>query len=318
MNIMSRSDRRFERRKQVVEAVQRGESPSVVGRVLGIALRTVFDWLARYRAGGWDGLREGRRSGRPRKVSAEVMQWLYDAITQGDPQTYKFPFCLWTLKIIREMLRRVHGIELSKSALSRLLRQLGLSVQQPIYRAYQQDPVAVEAYLGTRFPKLKRRARRLGAEIYFVDESTVRSDHHRGTTGGAVGETPIVADGGGRFSVHLISAISPRGDLRFQVIEGRMTAARFIEFLSKLRQDAGKPIIVIADNAGYHKAKAVQQFVADPDHGIGIEYLPAYAPELNPDEQVWNHAKRKLGQQFAASRDELKRLAINTLRSIRP
>lgn len=60
----------------------------------------------------------------------------------------------------------------------------------------------------------------------------------------------------------------------------------------------------------------MQRFVADPNQGIEIGYLPAYAPELNPDEQVWNQAKRKLGQQFAASRDELKRLATNALRSI--
>lgn len=44
-----------------------------------------------------------------------------------------------------------------------------------------------------------------------------------------------------------------RGDLKFTPFEGRMTSQRFVEFLRKLRADTGKPIIVIADNAKYHK-----------------------------------------------------------------
>lgn len=313
---MERAQARFERRKQAVAAVQNGESPKVVARVFGIGQRTLYDWLARYRHGGWDALREGRRSGRSRKAGPEVMQWLFEVVTQGDPYTHKFPFALWTLPIIMKLLKREHGIKLSKSSVSRLLQQLGLSPQRPVYRAYQRDPKALETYLNTTFPELKQRAQREGAAIYFVDESSVRSDHHRGTTWGEIGKTPVVADGGGRFSVHLVSAVSPRGDLRFQVIEGRMNADRFIDFLTKLRRDAGQPIIVIADNASYHKAKTVKTFCADPDNGVEVANLPAYAPELNPDEQVWNHAKYLIGKQFAASRKALKRLAINALFSI--
>ncbi|VAW45745.1 hypothetical protein MNBD_GAMMA03-1814 [hydrothermal vent metagenome] len=39
--------------------------------------------------------------GRPRKVTGEDMQWLYDAITMGNPMNYQFSFCLWSLNIHR-------------------------------------------------------------------------------------------------------------------------------------------------------------------------------------------------------------------------
>ena len=77
--------RRYEKRRAVVEAVQRGDSVAVVARVFGVAVRSIFDWLAWYRQGGWHALKEGLRSGRPRKVSGEVMRWLYRAITMGNP-----------------------------------------------------------------------------------------------------------------------------------------------------------------------------------------------------------------------------------------
>lgn len=305
----------YEKRRSAVDAVQRGEPVTVVARIYGVPLRTIFGWLARYRTGGWHALRDSPRSGRPRKVSAENMQWLYQAITLGDPRQYQFAFCLWTLGTIRLVLKKEKGIELSKSAVCRLLQQLGLTPQRPVYRSYKQDPKEMEKYLKWTFPELRALAKRLGAEIYFVDESAVRSDHHRGTTWGIKGQTPVVEDSGDRFGLKLISAVSPRGDMRFSVIDGRMNSDKFIEFLRKLRNDTGKPIIVIADNASYHSSKKVQNF-AKASGEIHLGYLPKYAPELNPDEQVWNHAKARLGKLFIDSKETMKQSVLSIMRSI--
>ncbi len=307
---------RYQARQTAVAAVRRGEKPTVVARVLKVPPRTLFYWLEQYRHGGDHALREGKRSGRPPKVNARVLQWLYEAITLGDPQQYQFEYCLWTLGIIRAMLKRYQGIELSKSGVSRLLRHLGLSAQVPKYKSYRQDPQKLRRYLRRTFPQVVREARRIGAIIYFVDEAALRADAHRGTTWAPVGQTPVVADSGDRFGLRLISAVSPRGDLKFATFEGRMTSRRFVDFLKKLRADTGKPIIVIADNATYHKDGSARRYRQATPEGIRVELLPAYSPELNPDEQVWNHLKARLGKLFIESKEGLKRMAKATLLSI--
>ncbi len=305
----------YEKRKNAVAAVQRGETVKLVARTHHVPMRTIFEWLARYRQGGWHALADKARSGRPRKVSGEIIAWLYQAITLGDPRQFKLSFCLWTLNIIRTVLKKEHGVQLSKSAVSRLLKQMGLTPQRPIYRSYKQDPKEVEKYLSHTFPQLQALARHIGAEIYFVDESAVRSDHHRGTTWAPLGQTPVVEDSGDRFGLKLISAVSPRGDMRFAVIEGRMNSEKFIEFLKKLHADAGKPIIVIADNASYHSSDKVKKF-AGKSQDIHLGWLPKYAPELNPDEQVWNHAKARLARLFIENKENLKACVLNIMRSI--
>jgi transposase len=307
---------RYQKRKMAIESVQQGEKPTVVARVMNVPLRTIFYWLELYRHGGYDALREEKRSGRPRKVNAKVLQWLYEAITLGDPRQYQFEFCLWTLGIIRAMLKRFQGIELSKSGVSRLLRHLGLTAQIPKYKSYKQAPQKLRRYLQETFPEVVREARRTGAIIYFVDEAAVRADAHRGTTWAPVGETPVVQDSGDRFGLRLISAVSPRGDLKFATFEGRMTSQRFVEFLRKLRADTGKPIIVIADNAKYHKDGAAKRYLQPTPEGIRVEHLPTYAPELNPDEQVWNHLKGRLGKLFIESKEQMKQEAKKILLSI--
>jgi len=259
---MTRAEARNKKRKEVVEAIiLRNEPVQLVARVFNIPVRTVFDWLARYRSGGWHALQEGAKSGRPRKLSAADMQWIYDAVTMGDPRNYQFDFCLWTLKVLRSMIERELGVKLSKSSVSRLLKHLGLSPQRPVYKSYKQDPNKIEQYLLGTFPALVKKARTLGAELYFLDEASVRSDSHRGVTWGKEGETPVIKDSGGRFGLKIISAVTARGAMRFSLIDGKMNLARFIQFLKKLRKDTGHPILVIADNARYHPSRETQAFL---------------------------------------------------------
>lgn len=307
---------RYAQRRAVVEAVQRGDAVEVVARVFGVATRSVFDWLAWYRQGGWQALKEGARSGRPRKVSGETMRWLYRAITLGNPMQYQFEFCLWTLAIVRRMLQREKGLALSKSAVSRLLAQLGLSPQRPIYRSYKQRPKELRRFLQETYPGLQALARRTGAVIFFVDEAAVRSDAHRGTTWGKIGETPVVRDSGDRFSLRLISAVSPRGDMKFATFTGAMTGARFVEFVAQLRRDVQRPVIVIVDNASYHRSQPLKDYVAGTKGQVVVANLPRYAPELNPDEQVWNQAKSRLGRLFIVSKQEMHHAVRRILRSI--
>jgi len=137
-----------------VEAIViRQEPMHIVKRLYHIPARTIFTWLSRYRAGGWDALKEVSRSGRPRKLSGDDMQWVYNTVTMGNPQNDTFDCCLWTLHLLRTLIKKERGIALSKSAVSRLLSHLGLSPQRPIYQSYKQDPRNIARYLSESFPE---------------------------------------------------------------------------------------------------------------------------------------------------------------------
>lgn len=200
---------------------------------------------------------------------------------------------------------------------NRLLHQLGLSAQRPLWRAYQQNPEAVEHWLKVEYPRIKRAAAKQGAEIFFGDEAGVRSDHHAGTTWAAKGKTPVVSSTGARFGFNMISAISPRGTLRFMVVEGKVGAATFIEFMKRLLVGASKPVYLIVDGHPSHKAKMVSSWVQAQEGRIQLFLLPGYSPELNPDELVWNSLKNHgLGRKPHADKEQMKRDAIAHLRKL--
>jgi transposase len=171
--------------------------------------------------------------------------------------------------------------------------------------------------LKRRFPQIVALAKKKGAAILFVDEAGVRPDQNRGTTWGKVGETPVVKANGSRFSLGLISAVGSRGELYFEVFEGRMNGARFVEFLQRLHRDIGRPIIVILDNVSYHRSRPVKKFIRSQKGGIIAHYLPEYSPELNPDEQVWNSLKARLSRLFIATKAQLRAEVERVLSEIR-
>ena len=95
-----------------------------------------------------------------------------------------------------------------------------------------------------------------------------------------------------------------------------MNSGKFIAFLKKLHADAGEPIIVIADNASGCGSGRVQKFALESEEAIHLGYLPKDAPELNPDERVWNHAKARLARLFVDTAEAMKQSLLNTIRSL--
>ena len=304
-------------RIRAVKQVQSGESPEVVIAALGLSRTCIYSWLAAYRSGGWDALKAKNISGRPKLISPKQMAWIYKAVTGGNPRQYCFEFALWTRGLVAELIKKKFGIKLSLTSVGRLLSQLGLTCQKPLFKAFQQNKEAVEYWLEREFPRIKKMAAKIGAKIFFGDEAGIRSDFHAGTTWAPKGKTPVIETTGQRFSVNMISAVNSKGEMRFMVSDTGINGVVFIEFLKRLISDIKEPVFLIVDGHPTHRSKKVKEFVESTKGKLGLFYLPGYSPELNPDEFVWNELKSHIiGRKVVTSKSELKSKAIGGLRSI--
>jgi transposase len=310
-------DKLTELRHRAVAAVQAGEAPRAVARIMGVHLVTVYNWMSLYRNGGWGRLDARKRGGRKPKLDGKAMEWVYNVVTLGTPQQMKFPFVLWSTKLLAGVIWTELGIRLSKASVCRLLHQLGLSPQRPLWRAYQRDPKAVDRWLKDGFPAIRSAARKAKGEIWFADEAGVRSDGHSGTTWAPVGETPVVSTTGARFGLNLISAVNRKGPMRFMCVEGRVNAEVFIEFLRRLVETAGHPVFLVVDGHPTHKAAKTAKFVDSTKGKLRLFFLPGYSPDLNPDELVWNSLKNHgVGKCGITGPDQMKKLVVGHMRSM--
>ena len=302
-------------RFKTVKAVQGGQAPTAVAREMGLYTNRVFVWLAAYRAGGWDALRARKGTGRPKRLSGRQIQWIYNTVTMKSPLQLKLPFALWTRSQIRVVVYRKFKIRLSLTSIGRLLAQLGLTCQKPLFRAYQQNPSLVERWLKSEYPRIRTMAKRETAEIFFEDESGVRSDFHSGTTWAARGKTPVVRVTGQRFRLNMISAVSPKGSLRFMVVRRGVGAQVFVEFLKRLMHGRRRAVFLIVDGHPSHRSKRARSYVDSLGGKLKLFFLPPYSPELNPDEFVWNDVKNNgVGRTLVHGPRDLHRAVVGRLR----
>jgi transposase len=306
-----------ELRMRAVARVHAGESPEVVGSAIGINRTTIYDWLAKYRDGGWGALRSRPTPGAKPKLDGRKMKWVFDIVTQKNPQQLKFEFALWTREMIQQLIKNKYKIQLSLKAVGRLLSQLGLTCQKPLYSAIQKDESLVKKWLKKIYPDIKSRAKKEKADIFFGDAAHIRSDHHSGKTWGIKGETPVVISTGARFSFSLISAVSSRGLMRFMVTEGGVNSVVFINFLRRLVVNAKRKIFLIIDNGPSHTSKKTKEFVRSISDKLEIFFLPPYSPDLNPDELVWNHLKTNtVGRSIVTDKKDFKRQVKKSMKSL--
>src|SRR3984893_9147168 len=281
-------------RLMAVQRVWEGERPSVVIASYGFARPVIYRWLreARGKGRGLRALRSRKGTGRPRRLAPKQEQQLFRWINGKDPRQHGFDFGLWTRLVVRKLIADKFGANLGVTAVGKLLAKLGLTPQKPLKRAYERDPAAIEAWKRDSYPSIAKRARKCGAEIFFWDESGFRADSVQGQTWGVKGETPIVAVPGTRQSVSAASAINAKGGFWCATYKGGMNAELFIGLLKDLMRHRKRPLFLILDSLPAHKAKIVQDYVASTNGRLEFHFLPGYAPELNPDEMVWNHIKR--------------------------
>jgi len=275
----------------VRRVVEDGEDPSEVMRSLGLCRTTIYPWLRKFEEDGWDALVERIAQGPEPKLNEKQRQQVKRWILGRDPRQYGFEFGLWTRRIVQTLIQEKMKVELGLTAVGRLLASLDITPQKPLRRAYERDPQAVDLWVKTTYPKLRNRAKRAGAMIFFLDEAGFQSDPPLGRTYGLKGKTPVVVTSGQRQSINVISAVNARGEFWAATYTGKLNAEAFVAFLQNFMKGRPGKVFLVVDGHPAHKANIVKQYVQSLKGRLELHFLPPYAPDLNPDEFVWSHMK---------------------------
>ena len=257
----------------VQRVVEDGEAPSEVIKSFGFGRTSIYRWLRKYEEQGLEALVEKIAQGPEPKLSEKQRQQVKRWILGKDPRQYGFEFGLWTRRIVQALIPEKMGIELGITAVGRLLASLNITPQKPLRRAYERDPQAVQRWLDETYPKLKQRAKTLGAQIFFLAEAGFQSDPPLGRTYGLKGKTPEIQTTGRRQSSNVISAVNARGAFWAATDDGKLNAESFVLFLKNFMK--GRPkVFLVVDGHPSHTAKAAQRYVEEMGGRLELHRLP--------------------------------------------
>ena len=120
-----------------------------------------------------------------------------------------------------------------------------------------------------------------------------------------------------RANLGLVSAVTNRGELRWMVLDGAVTAESLLRFLGRLVRDVDRKLFLILDRLPVHRSAKVRAWLAGREAEIEVFHLPGYSPELNPDEGVNADLKSAVTRQGPArTRAQLKRAVVGHMRRL--
>lgn len=278
-----------EKRKLAIRLYKKNLTYKEIADVIEVHFETIGKWVRAYRANGFKAIesqRRGTKIGSNKKLTPDQEKMIQHLIVDKTPDQLKMVYALWTRKAVMEIIKEKTGVKIAIRTVGDYLSKWGFTPQKPLKNAYEQSPANVKKWLNDDYPEIKSRARKENAEIYWGDETGLRNDCQHGRGYSPKGKTPVIRLSAKRASTNMISAITNQGKVRFQIYDGRMNADQLIDFLKRLIKDAKRKVILILDNLRVHHAKLVKEWLTKNTDKIEIFYLPAYSPEMNPDEYL--------------------------------
>lgn len=259
---------------------------------LGVNKETIWRWARAYESDGERLFAASERRGHPEPtMTAEQVAWIVEMVKTRTPRDFGAGSPLWTVDLMCAAVETQFKVRIPPSTLHRHVSAAGLRPRQPQKVATERDDKEVDRWKREVWPTVTAEVA-TGAVVAFIDEAQVRADAPIGTTWSEQGVRPVVRATGKRPRINIVSAVTWNGDLLFHTYDGSFNATLFTEFLRVLVEWAkGRRLVLVLDGLRVHFAKAVTEAVAAAQWDIRFVQLPAYAPQLNPDEHVWSHLK---------------------------
>ena len=199
-----------------------------------------------------------------------------------------------------------------------VLKNLGHSAQMLVAVAIEKNPVYVKEWLEKTYPEYVKEAEEKNATILFQDESGMQSRPNVRRRWFKRGKRPVMKVKERRDRISITSAVTPDGDLYFMIKEGSPDGNDIISFLEQLLAEIQDFLYLFWDNITIHRSKRVKAFLGANNDRLITRRIPAYLPELNPDEYVWNAMKyQELPNFCPTSTEDLKNTVTSTLNKVK-
>jgi transposase len=289
-------DHRITRRVLTLLWLDQGRTETEVAQLLNVEPRTLRNWLKLYRTGGLEALCTLQHKGDRGELAPSQQQQLRDEIKTGRFRT---------AKQVRAWIEQTFAVVYSDSGVKRLLLRLGCSYHKAsgfLFKAKRDKQEEwLKKYEGHRL-RVSRTVRRYfldGVHPVWGQESLFNCWLLRGQRL----EVPI---GSGRKRLNILGAICPDDHeyLDWRSSKENLTARSVIALFTRMmeKHPEVKVFIVYLDNAKYHHAVLVKEWVERVGHEKGVEFqlefLPAYSPNLNLIERLWRFLRKEALQRW--------------------
>lgn len=267
------SDGRVKERLLIVLLSMEGYRPSAIAPIVHRDTDTVLTWLHRWNDSGFEGLHDRPYSGRPPVLSPEeqeqTVKWAPDTVSPGKRLTCRHIAC---------HIQNVFGKTLDEDSVRRMMHRHNCSWQKPGTKDHRADPEEQRKFQKTLQDRMENEP---GTRFFFTDECIFQPATSTAHTWGLRGLRPVFGTNLSHEKIIEMGVIDPLTGDNFHLFVPFTTKESFSVFVKEFAKEfPNDRIVLIHDGASWHN-------ISSPEKRIELLKLPAYSPELNPIEHLW-------------------------------
>lgn len=202
----------------------------------------------------------------------------------------------WTWKGVRQYIAEQFQVMLSSRTCLNYLHRLGFVLKRPKKRLTKANAEKRTAFV-REYVDLRSMAQAGKAKIFFVDEAHFRADVELRSQWVLRGEPALVDSSSpklGEKATYYSAVCLETGEVEAMPIEGNSNAETSVVFLKRLREKYSGLLIVIWDNGPAHRGETIRTYLTTPNLQLRLVALPAYSPDFNPDEAIWQWVREEV------------------------
>ncbi len=258
-------------RVKALIAYYKGQSTTTVAECYDVHEKTLKNWLKDFENQGCDSLPDLERSGRPVKLHEDKQQELKKIIEKDEQR-------IWVARHVHVLLASTFSVLYSVKYLPEFLRKLGLSFHKAVHHLIKKDSEKRRKWVQEQLPLIYKKRIDEGWRIFYQDEVGIQTEGTLGYTWGAKGKKIEIKNYGRHGRMNIIGAFELGTGCFYGVLTSfKVNAQRFRRFICHLKHEMrSDKILLICDNASFHKAKWLTKWLSVQESWIKLEFLPAY------------------------------------------
>ncbi len=332
-------DSHFRQRVLMLLLMNDGKTYAEIADFLGCSYRNVAYWCCHGDPDDLESLKDKRKKGKKRKATEKYIELLMETI-EKEPEEYGYEFGRWTASRLSEHLEKATGIKLSSEQVRRILKEkkyvyhwakYSLEDKQNKNKAHrlrrgnlgvktEQEREAFKEKLSGYIQASEKEPNKI--QVWFWDESGFRMRVIRRKSWRRIGKKKKITGQRRKGRVNVMGGLRYSDQKRICYFIEKGESETFYNQITSLNEavknewvnqgnqesdfaDYGPRVIVILDNASFHKKKEIIEKIESEMPNIILEYLPEYSPDYNLIELVWHSTKEYVAHRLFKSVQEL-------------
>ncbi len=282
-------------RAQAILLNARKADSEFIKEIAGLGRSALYKWKKRFIESGIPALLDKEKKFKSLLTKGQ-MQATIEILKIETPRVFGYDTGFWTTTILAHLIEEQYGVRYkSKRRLYLLFQEAKFTYHKPGQQYRNRNQALIDRWIEEKTPEIKEHFEDDDTVLLTADEMVLSTQTTFQKIWLPVNTFPKIDVSNDRKNRSVYGFHNVKNGVQYAFKTDWQNSEHTCEVLEKVLQlYPGKKVVIIWDNAPWHRSKEVRAYLQKTKHNIKLIAFPPYAPELNPQEHVWKEGRSQV------------------------